>query len=160
MEQNKEKGNSVSWHGYEYEHSEKSRDWYLILGIISVAMAIAAVFFHNYLFAILIIVSAFSIAVHAAEPPKLKEFRVDERGLKVGAKLYPYENINSFWLDDGDNTTNPQLFIELKRAFIPIIIIPADPAQIARTKEALLARLEEKEHKVPFSQTLMDYLGF
>ena len=160
MEQDKEKQGYVSWHGYEYEHREKTRDWYLILGIISVAIAIAAIFFHNYLFAVLVIVSAFSLAVHAAEPPTSKEFRVDERGLKIGAKLYPYENINSFWLDDTDEALGPQLFIELKRAFIPLIIIPADTAQVARTKEMLGARLEEKEHKVPFSQTIMDYLGF
>ncbi len=155
---NKQEQAFVVWQGYEYEHREKTGDWYWVLTIISVAVAVGAIFFHNYLFAVLIIVAAFSIAVHAAQKPALKEFRIDARGIKIGKKFYRYESIDSFWIDDG--TVPPQLFFELKRPFIPLIIIPVGTANVAIAKEILFNNLTEKEQSVPAAQKILDSFGF
>ena len=148
----------VVWQGYEYEYSEKASDWYWALAIISAGIAIGALFFQNYLFAILIIVSSFSIAVHAYHKPDLKEFRIDWRGIKVGKVLYPYHNMDSFWLET--KTEPPQLFFELKRAVLPLIIIPVGTLNVTTIKEILATRLEEKEQEIPLSRKIFDYFGF
>ena len=158
MEQGEEKQNSVSWRGYEYEHREKTRDWYYVLAIISISAAIAAVFFQNFLFAVLVIVAAFSIAVHAAHKPELKDFRIDGRGIKIGSKFYSYENIDSFWLKTGEK--NSELFIELKRAVLPLIILPVDNQSSDEAKDILSSYLPEKEQMIPFTQTITDFFGF
>lgn len=148
----------VVWQGYEYEYREKRNDWYWVLVIVSIAFAIGAVFFHNYLFAVLIIVAAFSIGVHAAEKPALKEFRVDIHGIKIGKKLYRYENIDSFWIENA--ATPPLLFFELKRPFIPLMIIPIGTVNIKGVKEILFNNLPEREQSVPVAQKIMDSFGF
>ncbi|MFA5841422.1 MAG: hypothetical protein WC835_00445 [Candidatus Paceibacterota bacterium] len=154
----KENQPMVSWRGYEYEYREKTRDWYWALVIVSIAVAIAAIIFQNYLFAVLIIVSAFSVAVHSYQPPEEKEFRIDERGIKIGKKLYTYQNIESFWIND--KMQPPQLFFKLKRPILPLIIIPIGTANSEKIKEILFNNLHEEEHAVPISESIMDFLGF
>lgn len=152
------KDSFVVWQGYEYEHREKTRDWYSVLGIISAALAGSALFFGNYLFAVLIIVAAISIGIHAAEKPELKEFRVDSHGIKIGRNLYAYQNINSFFIDEASSPR--QLFFELKRPFVPLIIVPLNTARVETLKEILSENLTEKEHEVPVSQKIFEYFGF
>lgn len=148
----------VVWQGYEYEYREKDRDWYIMLLIISVAVAIAAAMFQNYLLTVLILVSALSIAVHAYQKPDLKEFRIDERGIKIGKKLYPYHNIDSFWLDE--KSEPPQLFFELTRVLIPLIVIPVRTLNLSSVKEILKTYLEEKEQEISIGHRIFDYFGF
>lgn len=154
----KEIGPSVSWHGYEYEYREKSRDWYWALVIISVAVAIAAILLQNYLFAVLIIVSALSIAVHSYQAPEEKEFRIDHRGIKIGKKLYTYQNIESFWIDDKPEP--PQLFFKLKRPVLPLIIIPIGTGNSDKIHDILFNNLHEEEHATPMSESITNFLGF
>lgn len=122
------------------------------------AVAIAAAMFQNYLLAVLIIVSGFSIAVHAYQKPELKEFRIDGRGIKIGKKLYSYHNIDSFWLDE--KSEPPQLFFELNRTLIPLIIVPVGTLNLSSIKGILKTHLEEKEQETPVGHKIFDYFGF
>lgn len=149
---------SVAWRGHEYEYREKTSDWYYILAIISGAAAISAVLFHNYLFAVLIVVASLSIAIHAGKRPELKEFRVDGHGIKIGKKLYTYENIDSFWLDRA--TEPPQLFINLKRPILPLLIVPVGTRDSEIINEILFSNLPTKEFSIPSSQKISDFFGF
>ncbi|MFZ3043564.1 MAG: hypothetical protein WA058_00430, partial [Minisyncoccia bacterium] len=55
----------VEWEGREYDHGSKSADWYWALGIVAIASAIASVLFGNYLLAVLIVIAAATLALHA-----------------------------------------------------------------------------------------------
>lgn len=148
----------VVWQGYEFEHREKDGDWYWALAIISAALAAAAAIFGNYLFAALILVAAFSVAVHAAHQPPLKEFRIDHRGVKIGTRLYAYRNIASFWLEE--KTEPSLLFIELERAVLPLLFFPVGTLNVSAIREILLEYIPEKEQAVPVSHRLFETLGF
>ena len=127
-----------------------------MVGIIAGAGAISAIMVGNFLFAILIAVGALSIAIHAGKKPDLKEFKIDSRGIYVGERLYPYESIDSFWFDE----KTPQLFFELRRPFIPLMIIPVSAENHDEIQKILMARLEEREHEIPLSHQVLDYFGF
>ncbi len=85
-----------TWHGREYDHNPKDSDWYWSVGIIAVAGTIAAVLFGNYLFALLIIVAAGAIALHAAKEPPLHEFSLTPQGIIIGDRLHPFSAMLSF----------------------------------------------------------------
>ena len=158
MAKDEKKHQTVIWHGYEYEYREKTRDWYWVLIIIAFGLVVAAALFGNYLFAVLIAVASFSLLVHGAQKPSLKEFRVDEKGIKVGGKLYRHENIETFWINE--KASPPELYLEIKRLAFPVITVPLNTGNIAGIKSLLKAKVEEKERAVPVSQKISDYFGF
>ena len=159
MAENEDKKNLVVvWQGYEHEHEEKTRDWYWVLGIVSSAIAIATAILGNYLLAVLIIVSAFSIAVHAYEKPALKEFRIDKRGITVGNRIYPYENIESFFVDT--TRTTPLLFLELKRHTLPVLHFPINQTNVNAINEIMREKMTEKEQALSLPHRIFEILGF
>ena len=157
----------LSWSALEYEERERSRDWFWALGVIVVTGSIASIIFGNYFFAALLILSGILLGFFAIKKPDTVAYELNNRGLKISNRLYPYENIKFFWvqLDNGTELSGiklkPLLFIHSERAFMPIITIPI-LEEMARDIHSLLLdkNVEEKEMKEHPSEKIMDALGF
>ncbi|OYV27650.1 MAG: hypothetical protein B7W98_01340, partial [Parcubacteria group bacterium 20-58-5] len=115
----------LEWEGREYDHNPKDADWYWALGIIAVAGAVAAVLFADYLFAVLIVVAAAALALHAAKQPPLHRFRLVENGLMIGDELHPFERMTSFSvLEDIEGKLPPMISIKTESWLSPHLVIP------------------------------------
>ena len=55
--------------------------------------------------------------------PRIIEFEVSERGIRIRDDLYPYATLESYYLDE-ENHYNPQLIAKSKKLFVPLLIIP------------------------------------
>jgi hypothetical protein len=157
----------LSWTVLEYEEKYRSPDWFWALGIIVVTSSIAAIIFGNYFFAVLLILSGLLLGFFAIKKPDTVTYELNARGLKIRNRLYPYENIKSFWVQlDMKRETNqeilkPILFIHSERVFMPILSIPIDE-ELAQDIHSIMlsqnvAEVEMKEHP---SEKIMEVLGF
>ncbi|MFA6520073.1 MAG: hypothetical protein WCT44_00515 [Candidatus Paceibacterota bacterium] len=155
---------NLTWSALEYEEKERSKDWFWALGIIVVTSALAAIIFANYFFATLLILAGILLGFFATKKPDTINYELTPKGLKAHDRLYPYENIKSFWVQvdfSGETNTKPLLFIHSERAFMPIITIPINE-DIAEDIHNILtsqniAEVEMKEHP---SEKIMEILGF
>jgi len=95
---------SIVWETYEYEHSEKTADWFWALGIVAVAGAIGSYLLGNILLAVLIVIGGFTMALLAARHPDEWICDLSSRGLKINKTLYPFSTIESFWVEDDGET--------------------------------------------------------
>ena len=148
----------LSWEALEYEDKERSSDWFWALGIIVVTSAGASVIYGNYFFALLIVLSGALLGFYARRKPEIANYELNESGLKLRTRLYPYENIKAFWINIEHK---PTLFIKSDRAFMPIISVPieynmADQVHAIFTEMKVLEE-EMKEHP---SEKIMEVLGF
>lgn len=148
----------LSWEAHEYEYYEKTTDWYWSVGIIAVALAVVAVLMSNILFAVLVVVGAGTLILLARREPDVVEFELNSRGIVVGSTLYPYSTLDSFWVED--RFINDRLLVKSSKAVMPLIIIPIRDVHPAEVRNFLSVFLEEEEHEEPFSQKLMERLGF
>ncbi len=163
-----------TWSALEYEEKERSSDWFWALGIIIVTSSIASLIFGNYFFAALLLISGVLLAFFAIRKPEIINYELNEAGLKIGNRLYPYENIKSFWVQiyheilgkkmpngQKEMELHPLLFIHTERAFMPIMTIPIheDSAEDIRAliKSQNIPEVEMKEHP---SEKIMEALGF
>src|SRR3989344_2844020 len=107
----------IEWDAHEYEHKERSPDWFWAVGIISVSVAIASVIFDNIIFGLLVIIGAFTLSLFAKRPPSTLHVVVDEKGITRGKIRYPHSTLESFWID----TEHPHKKIILKseKMFMP-----------------------------------------
>ena len=154
----------LSWSALEYEEKTRSSDWFWALGIIVVTSSVAAIIFGNYFFATLLVLSGLLLGFFAVKKPDIVHYELNAKGLLIRNRLYPYENIKSFWVQLGtspESNVKPLLFIHTERAFMPIITIPIEEIIAEDIHSIMLsqniAEVEMKEHP---SEKIMEALGF
>jgi len=148
----------LTWSALEYEDKEHSRDWFWALGIIVATSSIAAIIFGNYFFAALLILSGILLGFFAVKKPDLIVYELNDKGLKIRDRFYPYERIKSFWVQ---NEIKPLLFVHSQRIFMPIITIPIAENMAPEIHSKMLAQnIAETEMKEHPSEKIMEVLGF
>ena len=149
----------IEWDAHEYEHKERSPDWFWAVGIISVSIAIASVIFGNIIFGILVLISTFTLAIFASRPPSTLHVVVDEKGITRGKIRYPISTLESFWID----TDHPhkKIILRSQKMFMPLIVVPlGDEVDVEDLHESLSLFLTEEFHSLPLIERLLEYLGF
>ncbi len=148
----------LSWTTKEYPHTEKTGDWYWIVGIVTISIATVAIILNNLIFAILIIVSSFTLSLFASKKPEIVRVEIDDFGITFGSVNYPYKNLDSFWVETREHA--PKILLKSKKVFVPFIIIGIENTDPGLIREKLAKNLPEEEHTEPFLEKLLIYFGF
>ncbi len=148
---------TITWSAPEYEHKERSRDWYWALGVIVFASAATSAIFGNYFFALLILIGGGLLALFSIKQPDTVNYEINDKGVKINDQIYLYPNIKSFWIDRETSS----LFIRSERMFVPIISIPVEFGMMERLHDIFLEKkvVEEEMTDHP-SEKILDRLGF
>ncbi|OHA17983.1 MAG: hypothetical protein A2664_01385 [Candidatus Taylorbacteria bacterium RIFCSPHIGHO2_01_FULL_46_22b] len=149
----------ISWEAPEYIFYRRSREWYLSLGIITAALFIVSILFKNYLFAVVILIGAFSMVLHTKRQPKDTYYEINRSGIILNKTFYPYSFLESFWIDHTDPNWK-KLLIVSKKTFMPLIIIPFAEQDADEVEQFLGNYLVRKEYYEPLSHRIIEYLGF
>ncbi|MEK7114082.1 MAG: hypothetical protein AAB850_00845 [Patescibacteria group bacterium] len=151
----------LEWEGREYDHNPKSTDWYWTLGIIAVAGTIASVLFGNYLFALLIVIAAVALALHAAKQPPLHRFHLVEQGIVIGDEMHTFDRMISFSvLEDINGEFPPMISIKTESWLSPHLIIPLEGVDADIVYNYFLQHVDEDEHRHTFTDLVAAWLGF
>jgi hypothetical protein len=147
-----------NWQAPEYNHYQRSTDWFWAVGIITICISILAFVFHNGLFGILILLSAGILISYAVRKPSVIDYEINQRGIVINKDLHPYLTIDSFWIETREG--NPKIILKTKKSVMPYIIIPIHDNDVDEMSAVLHNFLEEKEMHEPTSHKVMEYLGF
>ncbi len=77
---------------------ERGHWWYIIAGLLGVALVAYSIFTANFLFAVMIVLIAFIIILNDALPARTLQFALTDRGVVVGGKTYPYRAFTGFYI--------------------------------------------------------------
>ena len=150
---------AITWDAPEHHHIEKGSDWYWALGVLTVGAVVAALFFGNTLFALLLGLGGFVLGITAAREPATIEFAVTVRGIRMDDRLYPYSTLQSYHIDE-DDPVGPQLLVRSERMFMPLLVLPIPEQYIDDIEDILREKLPEEELEEPFINKLLEFLGF
>ena len=146
----------IRWRAYENNDPEHPDDWYWALAILALAFSLTAVILGNIVFAVLIIVSAFSIALHAKKTPDIYEFELNTKGVRINDKIYPYQTLEAFWIEE---EFNPQIILRSNKKLMPYIFIPLGDEDIDLVRNYLIQVLEEKPMRESLFHKIAEFLG-
>ena len=151
--------NKISWQALEYKRKDKTADWYWAVGIIAIAIVITSIVLHNFLFAILIIISTSILVSFSIRPPKIIDIHINQKGITIGKEFHSFTTIESFWVESQDEE-NLKILFKSKKLIMPLIAVPIEELHHLDVREFLLQYLPETEMHEPLSQILMEKLGF
>jgi len=149
----------LRWSAYEHEHIERTADWYWALGIVTVSIVIISVLLHDALFAVIIVIAAFTIILVARAPQKIAEFEISDRGIRIDKILHRYNEIISFWVED-EVGERPLLLVDTTKWSSPNLIIPIEHIEPALVRAYLQERAAEKHMREPLPHQILEFFGF
>lgn len=150
----------IAWQAREHTHTEKSADWFWVLGIVAFAVAVTSVLFGNLLFAVLVVVGASVLGLLANKEPALVDIGLTTKGVVVGPDFYPYEFIEAFWIEPESHDGTPILLLDPRGWIAPHMVLPLTGTDIEAVRTYIQTYLPEKKLKEPFGQALFELFGY
>ena len=97
----------------------------------------------------------------AHSAPRIVEYEISRKGVRIADTLYTYSNLESFWIIDEDGYERDRILLKSKKVLVPLIVLPlGDAVDIEEVSEFLSQYLDEEEMAEPLSEHLMHWLGF
>jgi hypothetical protein len=148
----------ISWNAPSHIYTEKRPDWYWTVGIITLALAAIAFIFGQYITGIFVVVAAIALVLHASRPPKIMYCEVNDRGIIVDGRLYPFVSLESFWIPHDEFPY--KLIMKSRKTFMPLIVIYIDDIDPENVREVMIRYIAETEHTEPLLKHLLERAGF
>ena len=79
-------------------------------------------------------------------------------GIKTNDILYPYINLESFWVEEKELA--PRIILKTRKKIAPYVVILIGDGNPHDIREELLLHLPEIKHSEPFIEKLLIYFGF
>ena len=128
----------VSWTASEFIAHQKSTNWYLALFGIAVVVMIAVWFLTKDVFSTIVVALAVGVlAAYGSRQPRELHYVVDNNGITIGQKAYPYSLFRSFSVVDEGAFSSLEL-MPLKHLSPPITIYYGPEDETAITEAVAL----------------------
>ena len=148
----------IEWFAPEYKHKEKSTDFVWTIGLGAIVACGLALWFHNYLFAVFLVISGASLILFSIRHPEEVHFVIETKGIMLGKDKYGWKDVKGFDIKKEEDYA--VLLIELNKYLLPIYTIPIPQEQIPEVKNSLLKIIPKIELEESRSMKFMEKLGF
>ncbi|MFC1787929.1 hypothetical protein ACFLZY_01790 [Patescibacteria group bacterium] len=127
----------VGWEVDEYPQHDRSRLWFLVAGIVGVALIVYSVATANMLFAVIVLMIGVIILVSSMKTPDKVQVIVTTTGVLVGDSYYEYKDIKDFAIVYNPPETK-LLYIDFESGWKPLLSIPLEDTDPNEVRESLL----------------------
>ncbi len=130
------------WNIPEFDKPKRGIAWYIITFLIVSGLIIWSILTSNFLFTLLVILFFFIIVSYGRKEPKQLPFQINEDGIKLAEKFYPWKSLNEFWLIYEPPTVK-RIYITAKNKLTPLLSIPLQTEDPIKIRQILLNYLSE-----------------
>ena len=150
---------SIAWRAAEYEFSPKRTEWFVAVLAVAGALAIFALWQRNFFFAVFVIVAAGTLVLFARRRPRILDFQIDEKAIRIGDTSFPLESFDGFAVHERPGKLD-RLVLRRRSSANPFLNVPLDSSLAVRARNTLQKTLTEFEHRESLVDTFADLLGF
>jgi hypothetical protein len=152
-------GGSITWAATEYTHHDRGASWYALLFLGTVGLAAAVYFLTKDYFATgSIVVLGIIVGAFAVRKPGQITYELSDSGLRVGQKLYSFNQFKSFSITH-DGVANSVSLLPLKK-FMPPVDAYFGPGDEEKITDLLGKHLPYEQRKAPGIDRLSRKLKF
>jgi hypothetical protein len=149
-----------SWKVPEYDRPARSRNWYIIAGILAVLIIGYAVWDKNYIFALFMLIAAVIVMFFDKNDAQLLDVIIDRKGLKIGSSFYEINELKDFFIIYRPEEGIKNLYFHFKSAIrhrLSIPLVNTDPVAIRGFLRRYLQEDLDKTNQ-PLSESLSKLL--
>lgn len=134
----------IRWEAPEYAHHERSLGWFIVFGIVTLVLAVAAVLIiKSITFAILVPVMAVALFIYTQHAPEVLRYTLSRKGLHINDKLFPYNQFKSFGIVEHNGMHSAVLVPRKRFQLGQTIYFPTEVGE--QLVDMLASRLPMKE---------------
>ncbi len=149
----------IQWTAPEFEKHEKGPAWFLVVGFFALIFFTIALLMKNFIFAILIMLAVFTIFIYALKTPRQINFKIKGEGITISDKLYPFEDLSSFWIFY-EPPRIKELSIKSKKTLTMMIRIPLSNQDPSSIRQALIKFIPEEKQEESLVDIIFKSIGF
>lgn len=152
----------LTWQAPEFEYHEKTPLWYWVTVGIAVAFLAIAIWQHNFIFAILVVIGEILILAFGAHQPKVVSFSLGEEGLRLGDEpVHPLGTIDAVSLPGYSFEDFSTMVIHFRgKLRVPLhVTIPSEVLPSAREFWSR-NNIPEIDHEHTLMESFERYIGF
>jgi hypothetical protein len=144
-----------SWEFPEYMQYKRTRVWYIVMGIIAVALLVWAIWSNNFLFAIIVIIISLIFIFQERRKPMNIKLNIREDGLEIGRNFYSYRDLNNFWIIYQPPEVK-KIYVSFKSRIAAPLVISLENQNPLKIRKTLLEYLPEdlEKEEEPASDSL------
>ncbi|HUD08339.1 MAG TPA: hypothetical protein VMQ52_04625 [Candidatus Saccharimonadales bacterium] len=144
----------VTWSHSEFIAHHKSFRWYALLGLIAIIVAaVDYIYARDVTSVIVIVVAAVILGIVANRLPRTMEYQLDDAGLRIGEKVYGYNDFRSFSMVEEESV--PSLVFRPLRRFMPLVIVYYSSKDEQAIMDVLSRHLPLDNHRPDAIDSLM-----
>ena len=150
---------SVAWTASEYIDHKQGASWYLMLMLATIVLAAVIYLLTKDIFAVVITaLLGLIVGIFAHRTPKQRTYELDDSGLKIDGKFYPYHNFKSFSVIQEGPLVSLEL-ISIKR-FMPTISVYFSPNDQEKIISVIQDHLAYEQRRLEAVERLSRSLRF
>jgi len=144
----------ISWNIPEHNIYERGNLWYVLFSIIIGLLLLYGLFAKNFLFAVIIIISALIILFHDSQESPFIEFSITDEGVYMGRKFHDFDELEQFAIVYKPNQGIKNLYLDFKNKLKPMLSIPLENKNPVYIRKVLSEYLDEDTERTdpPFSE--------
>lgn len=93
----------INWEAREHVEYKKNGGWYAGLAVVVLLLGAGAVLLQQWVFLVLVIVSAIALLIYTLQKPRLIHYSLSDKGLSEGNNLYTFDQFKSFGVLNENN---------------------------------------------------------
>ena len=162
----------LQWQVPEYRVPQRGRNWYIIAGLFFLICIFFSFFtisnWHlvflsynsNFLFVLILIVSASIMYIFENRPPQMINVELGPEGIKVGPKFYDYDELKNFCVLYKPKKSIKNLYFEFKNTARLRLSLPLRRMDALMVRDFLIRYLDEDLERTepPLSEQLTKLL--
>jgi hypothetical protein len=153
--------NKVHWETLEYDHKDRSNDWYWAVGIIALCAVVVSVLYKNYFFAVFLLLATALVYYKAKRKPLFLKCYLSDIGITVGNIKVPYSEVVSFWIEINNNPhQNHMLIVKMKKGLHPILNVNVPDDKAVEVFDFLSTKATPEEMSEGQVIKMIKHLGF
>lgn len=157
----------ITWSSVPYDSRGKSVDWYWLLGFIVFVSVGAALYFGNYSFAAVLLLSGVVLFLYSNVENKVEIYTLSKSGISITEKdntlastFYKFNDIRSFYIFNSEVEGKARLMLTLRKTFFTHRAILLGNADTEAIRTALRKVVLEKEQLPSLSDKVMEVIKF
>lgn len=150
---------AITWTASEFIDHQKTSSWYVLLGMAAVIVSLLVwLFTRDFFPTTAVFVGVLLLGVYATQKPRQQTYVLDERGVTIGNRHYPYSDFRSFSVVPEGAFLSVEL-MPMKR-FATYASMYFEPADEDRILERLCQFIPMEEHSASLADSVMRRIHF